>query len=450
MKKGKLVKLLGTVAIAAAVLVTGTLATVKDIKAEELYEGFHSLEEAMNGSKALFAVDDAGDYVFEYLESGECAGSVPTGAVFMPGEAILVRNSETPLENGKKLVVKLDGCTIFEINSNEGSYRWNATKPYPSIIDNTVIFTGIVEIEGGYVLLLETDAVKIRLADGDAPAFAYDCNENGKFYYNTKYSHDEVTYMVPNEEVCYRYYREIKTDCEGKYIDKSPVLIYEKKDGSSGELQLYVRNDGILYFRLPSLTTGKSWRPRIETCDTTHKILAIKVVEDDTTPVNPRDYKKPEEKKEEKEEKKEESSSSSDNKSTTPALTPAQQAKATEQAQAVVGSKAYAEKQAEVQKSVATAVAAITKLTPAQVATVAKTGVAVNLGGCTSIDRTTVTTMAKNNTIPYNMGFTWNGVNFVVKVPAGVNYLSLIDANGNLQMWKLVQKYGIAGATIAK
>ena len=48
------------------------------------------------------------------------------------------------------------------------------------------------------------------------------------------------------------------------------------------------------------------------------------------------------------------------------------------------------------------------------------------------------------------MVFTWNGAVFSVKVPAGVDYLSLIDANGNLQMWKLVQKFGIASAKLAK
>lgn len=153
---------------------------------------------------------------------------------------------------------------------------------------------------------------------------------------------------------------------------------------------------------------------------------------------------------EEKEEKKEESSSSSSSKASVPVLSAAEQAKVTEQAQAVVGSKAYTEKQAEVQKSVTTAVAALTKLTPAQVSAVQSIGVAVNLGGCTTLDRATVVTLASNSTIPYNMAFTWNGLAFSVKVPAGADYLSLLDANGNLQMWKLVQKYGIATVKVVK
>lgn len=157
-----------------------------------------------------------------------------------------------------------------------------------------------------------------------------------------------------------------------------------------------------------------------------------------------------EEKKEEIEEKKEESSSSSSSKASVPVLSAAEQAKVTEQAQAVVGSKAYTEKQAEVQKSVTTAVAALTKLTPAQVSAVQSIGVAVNLGGCTTLDRATVVTLASNSTIPYNMAFTWNGLAFSVKVPAGADYLSLLDANGNLQMWKLVQKYGIATVKVVK
>lgn len=150
------------------------------------------------------------------------------------------------------------------------------------------------------------------------------------------------------------------------------------------------------------------------------------------------------------EEKKEESSSSSSSKVSVPVLSAAEQAKVTEQAQAVVGSAAYTAKQAEVQKSVTTAVAALTKLTPAQVSAVQSTGVAVNLGGCTTFDRATVVTLASNSTIPYNMAFTWNGMAFSVKVPAGADYLSLLDANGNLQMWKLVQKYGIATVKVAK
>lgn len=153
---------------------------------------------------------------------------------------------------------------------------------------------------------------------------------------------------------------------------------------------------------------------------------------------------------EEKEEKKEESSSSSSSKVSVPVLSAAEQAKVTEQAQAVVGSKAYTEKQAEIQKSVVSAVAALTKLTPAQVSAVQSTGVAVNLGGCTTLDRATVVTLASNSTIPYNMAFTWNGLAFSVKVPAGADYLSLLDANGNLQMWKLVQKYGIATVKVVK
>ena len=48
------------------------------------------------------------------------------------------------------------------------------------------------------------------------------------------------------------------------------------------------------------------------------------------------------------------------------------------------------------------------------------------------------------------MAFTWNGLAFSVKVPAGADYLSLLDANGNLQMWKLVQKYGIATVKVVK
>ena len=153
---------------------------------------------------------------------------------------------------------------------------------------------------------------------------------------------------------------------------------------------------------------------------------------------------------EEKKEKKKESSSSSSSSSSAPVLTAAQQAKVTQDAQATVGSTAYATKQAEVQKSVTTAVASLATLTPAQVKSVSNTGFAVNLGGCTTLDKTTVATLASNNKIPYNMGFTWNGINFIVKVPTGADYTKLIDAQGNLQMWKLVQKYGIAGASLVK
>lgn len=156
-----------------------------------------------------------------------------------------------------------------------------------------------------------------------------------------------------------------------------------------------------------------------------------------------------EEKKTEKK-KSESSSSSSSSKQSTPALTPAQQAKVTEQAQAVVGSTAYTAKQAEVQKSITTAVASVAQMTPAQVAAVSQTGVPVSLGGCTTLDRTTAATMARNSSVPYNMMFNWNGVTFSVKIPAGANYMNLVDAKGDIQMWRLVQAFGISNAVLAK
>lgn len=160
-------------------------------------------------------------------------------------------------------------------------------------------------------------------------------------------------------------------------------------------------------------------------------------------------HKKTEEKKEKKK-KTESSSSSSSSKQSTPALTPAQQAKVTEQAQAVVGSKEYSAKQAEVQKAIVSTLASVATMTREQASEYRSMGIPVNLGGCTTIDNKSVATMIANSSMPYNMAFNWNGVTFSVRIPAGANYINLLDANGNLPMWKIVQIYGIRNAVLAK
>ncbi|MDO4966354.1 MAG: hypothetical protein Q4E51_06555 [Lachnospiraceae bacterium] len=150
------------------------------------------------------------------------------------------------------------------------------------------------------------------------------------------------------------------------------------------------------------------------------------------------------EEEEEKEEKREESSSSSSRSDSTPEPTPAQRAEITRNEQGVVGSKAYAEQQAKVESTINTAVARIAVMTPEQVAVVKNTGLGVNMGGCTTFSPSLVRTIAANNTIPYNVGFTWSGINFTIKLPAGINMTDFMSPDGSVQMWRLVQKYGIA------
>lgn len=300
---------------------------------------------------------------------------------------------------------------------------------------------------------------ELIVTDTENP-FAYMWQNDG-FHYNTVYSHDKTEALVGNQYVMVT--KDNNRASSIFYVDGKPhVYVYPVEYlplGTSEKLAVDMMvqfpsysSSGHVYFKTPSLPEGHSWNVVINNG-------AVTLVEVEHAAVKPSDYKKPEQKVEKEDnddddddDEKEESSSSSssDSSESAPApLTAEQQAKQTEVAQGTVGSEAYTAKQTEVQNTITTAVASMAAFTPAQKAEVARTGYSVNLGGCTTINSSTVAVMARNNTIPYNMGFTWNGVVFAVKIPAGVDLTTLLDANGNLPMWKLVQKYGLAGARLA-
>lgn len=421
MKKG-LLKLICGAILATTVIASGLVMGPKEVKADS------------NRTIRVFIKPDGVAIVFKD-NSGYL--TIADGDV-IPAGTYEVKN-DTPNIKAKIIV---DGSVTTTVTPN--------TTDNITIADDTYLYSG-----SGIVLTFELEDTipsgdKVALTKENGNAFGYSMADNtGEMHYNTQWSHDRVNNLVGGENVCLHYGPEVYTEINGdKYVYKNasnnvPALSYETKGGSTGNIQYkYDSRADLVWFATPSLTTGKSWK-LVSSAGT------LKLLECDEETVSPSNYKRVEEKKEKKKEEEKKESSSSES-APAPALTPAQQAKITEQAQAVVGSTAYAEKQAEVQKSVAATVASIATLTPVQKAAATKSGVPVALGGCTTLDRTTVATIASNNTIPYNMGFTWNGINFIVKVPAGANYLSLIDASGNLPMWKLVQKYGIAGATLAK
>lgn len=77
-----------------------------------------------------------------------------------------------------------------------------------------------------------------------------------------------------------------------------------------------------------------------------------------------------------------------------------------------------------------------------------KNGFEMDFGGCTTLSPRAATALITHNTIPYNVSFSWGGLVFSLKIPAGADIKGLVDANGNIQMWKLVQKYGITNARL--
>lgn len=158
-----------------------------------------------------------------------------------------------------------------------------------------------------------------------------------------------------------------------------------------------------------------------------------------------------EDKKEEKEDKKESSSSSSSSKQTYSAPVTAETIRA---AEGVTGSKEFVAKQTTMTTTVNNTIAALNNLAainPAQANVLKNIGISLNAGGCTSFNANTAATLIKNNSIPYNLAFTWKNISFRVVIPKGANLSELVDpVTGQLYFYKLVQKYGVAGCTLIK
>lgn len=159
-----------------------------------------------------------------------------------------------------------------------------------------------------------------------------------------------------------------------------------------------------------------------------------------------------EEKKEDKkEDKKESSSSSSSSKQTYSAPVTAETIRA---AEGVTGSKEFVAKQTTMTTTVNNTIAALNNLAtinPAQANVLKNIGISLNAGGCTSFNANTAATLIKNNSIQYNLAFTWKNVSFRLVIPKGANISDLVDpVTGQLYFYKLVQRYGLAGCTLIK
>lgn len=157
------------------------------------------------------------------------------------------------------------------------------------------------------------------------------------------------------------------------------------------------------------------------------------------------------EKEEKKEEKKESSSSSSSSKPAPSAPVTAETIRA---AEGVTGSKEFVAKQTTMTSTVTNTVAALNNLAainPAQANVLKNIGISLNAGGCTSFNANTAATLIKNNSIQYNLAFTWKNVSFRLVIPKGANISDLVDpVTGQLYFYKLVQRYGLAGCTLIK
>ena len=155
--------------------------------------------------------------------------------------------------------------------------------------------------------------------------------------------------------------------------------------------------------------------------------------------------------KEDKEEKKESSSSSSSSKPAPSAPVTAETIRA---AEGVTGSKEFVAKQTTMTSTVTNTVAALNNLAainPAQANVLKNIGISLNAGGCTSFNANTAATLIKNNSIQYNLAFTWKNVSFRLVIPKGANISDLVDpVTGQLYFYKLVQRYGLAGCTLIK
>lgn len=155
--------------------------------------------------------------------------------------------------------------------------------------------------------------------------------------------------------------------------------------------------------------------------------------------------------KEDKEEKKESSSSSSSSKPAPSAPVTAETIRA---AEGVTGSKEFVAKQTTMTSTVTNTVTALNNLAainPAQANVLKNIGISLNAGGCTSFNANTAATLIKNNSIQYNLAFTWKNVSFRLVIPKGANISDLVDpVTGQLYFYKLVQRYGLAGCTLIK
>ena len=153
--------------------------------------------------------------------------------------------------------------------------------------------------------------------------------------------------------------------------------------------------------------------------------------------------------KEDKVEKKESSSSSSSSKPAPSAPVTAETIRA---AEGVTGSKEFVAKQTTMTSTVTNTVAALNNLAainPAQANVLKNIGISLNAGGCTSFNANTAATLIKNNSIQYNLAFTWKNVSFRLVIPKGANISDLVDpVTGQLYFYKLVQRYGLAGCTL--
>lgn len=158
------------------------------------------------------------------------------------------------------------------------------------------------------------------------------------------------------------------------------------------------------------------------------------------------------EKEEKKEEKKESSSSSSSSSSSNPAPQAPVTAETIRAAEGVTGSKEFTAKQTTMASTVTNTVAALNNLAtinPAQANVLKNIGISLNAGGCTSFNANTAATLIKNNSIQYNLAFTWKNVSFRLIIPKGANIADLVDpVTGQLYFYKLVQRYGLAGCTL--
>ncbi len=96
------------------------------------------------------------------------------------------------------------------------------------------------------------------------------------------------------------------------------------------------------------------------------------------------------------------------------------------------------QQQEEIRTELTQIAAALPLATPEIKAQIMEKGLNINMSKITTIDAQTVKALADNNTVPYNIFYTYKGNVFACRIPAGFDFKPFIKADGTINLSELL------------